>query len=187
MVQTVDTAVLQALERIAAAQLVMAAVIFVIGVIAIGAAVVGLLELRSARRLSRVLTDALLELRPRVAPLLDRVKSLADDAAGMTDDVRRRVDDILHTVEDLNRAVQRGSEATEQRVRRFNAVLDIVQTETEDLLLDAAAAAHGVHETARVLREPSGRGRPAGRPRGRPAPGDDAAQDQYESDEEALP
>ena len=57
------------------------------------------------------------------------------------------------TVEELNRAVKKGGVAAEDRIRRFGAGLDVVPTEAEDVLLDAAATARGVHETARQLRE----------------------------------
>jgi hypothetical protein len=159
----VDPRTLQALERMAAAQMVMALFLSIMGVLAIGAAMLVLLELRTARRVMRGLSDTLYDLKPRLAPLLDRATHVTNDVAGITDNVRRKVDDILHTAEELNRAIKRGGAATEQRMRRFTAVLDMVQTEAEDVLLDAAATARGMHETARVLREPPRRpGRPAG-------------------------
>jgi hypothetical protein len=40
-------------------------------------------------------------------------------------------------------------------VRQFGAVLDVVQAEAEEVLLDAAATAHGVHSAARALRQTS--------------------------------
>lgn len=141
----------EALERIATAQLVMAVIMVLVGLAVIGAVVVLLLQVRAARR---QLEKTVEELKPRVAPLIDRAKDVTGDVAGMTDNVRRKVDDVLHTVEDLNRSLKRGSAATEERLRRFTAVLDLVQEEAEELLLDAAATARGVHETARVLREP---------------------------------
>jgi flagellar biosynthesis/type III secretory pathway chaperone len=125
----------------------------IIGLIAIGGAVVVLLELRSARRLLHNLGDTVDELKPRIAPLIDRTIHITSDVAGMTDNIRRRVDDVLFTMEELNRAVKKGGAVMEQRIERFGAVLDVVQTEAEDLLLDAAATARGVHETARQLRE----------------------------------
>lgn len=149
----VDAGSIEALQRIAAAQLVMAVAVSIIGLIAIGGAIVVLLELRSARRLLHNLGDTLDELKPRVAPLVDRAIHVTSDVAGMTDNIRRRVDDVLFTMEELNRAVKRGGAATEERIRRFGAVLDVVQSEAEELLMDAAATAHGVHETARQLRE----------------------------------
>jgi uncharacterized protein YoxC len=156
-----DAASVDALERIATAQMVMAAIMVVIGLIAMGGAMLVLLELRSARRLLHNLADTVDDMKPRVAPLLDRANHIATDVEGMMDNVRRRVDDVLFTVEDLHRSVQRGQAAAEERVQRFAAVVDLVQTEAEDLLLDAAATARGVHVTARQLREEPAR-RPAG-------------------------
>jgi methyl-accepting chemotaxis protein len=149
-----DPRTMQALERIATAQTVIAAVVLLVGVIILATAVIALLQLRAARR---QLVAAVNDMKPKLAPLIDRAKEATGDVAGMADSVRRKVDDVLHTVEELQRSVQRGSAATEERLRRFTAVLDVVQEEAEELLLDAAATAHGVHETARVLRESGSR------------------------------
>jgi uncharacterized protein YoxC len=150
----VDARAVEALERIATAQLVVAAVTAVIGLLVIGTILFVLMEMRAARRHMTGFRRQLDDLKPAIAPLIDRAKHVTDDVAGMTDNVRRKVDDILHTVEDLHRTVKRASAATDERVRRFAAVLDVVQAEAEELLLDAAATARGVHETARALREP---------------------------------
>jgi hypothetical protein len=158
-----DTGSMDALRDIAIAQMVMAGVMIIIGLIAIGGAVLVLLELRSARKLLHNLGDTVDELKPRLAPLVDRTIHITSDVAGMTDNIRRRIDDALFTVEQLNRIVKRGGSVAEARMERFAQVLDIVQTEAEDLLLDAAATARGVHETARQLREEP--------PRRPPAPG----------------
>jgi uncharacterized protein YoxC len=150
----VDAAALETLQRIAFAQMVMAAVMVIIGLIAIGGALIVLLELRSARRLLHNLTETVSELKPRVAPLVDRAIHVTSDVSAVMDNVRRKVDDVLFTVEELNRAARRGGVAAEERLQRFGAVLDVVQAEAEELLLDAASTARGVHETARQLREP---------------------------------
>jgi uncharacterized protein YoxC len=150
----VDARAVEALERIAAAQLVMAVVLALLGVLVLGVTLLALLQLRSLRGLLGGVTETVEELRPHLLPIVDRAKHVAEDVSGMTDNVRRRVDDVLHTVEELHRTVKKASTATEERVRRFGAVLDVVQTEAEELLLDAAATARGVHETARALREP---------------------------------
>lgn len=153
-VQTVDNEVLEILQRIALAQTVMAVVMCILGVLALGAAALVMLELRSVRHLMRGMLNTIDDLRPRLAPLIDQLQRVTDDIAGLSGDARRRTDDMLHTIEDVQKAVKNAAKSAEARVRRFDAVLDVVQTETEDLLLDAAAAAHGVQEAARVLREP---------------------------------
>lgn len=159
-----DEGSMDAIRNIAIAQMVMAAVMIIIGLIAIGGAIVVLLELRSARRLLHNLGDTLDELKPRIAPLIDRTIHITSDVAGMTDNIRRRVDDLLFTTEQLNRLIQRGGNMAEARMKRFAEVLDVVQTEAEDLLLDAAATARGVHETARQLREEPPRHKPRRKP-----------------------
>lgn len=174
-VATVDARTLDALERIATAQLVMAVVMVLVGLIVVGGAVVSLLMLRSARR---QLTRAVDDLKPQLAPLIDRAKHVTDDVSGVTDNVRRKVDDVLHTIEELRRTLERGRAGAEERAARFVAVLDVVQTEAEALMLDAAAAAHGMQETARVLREPRqrrGRNAEAGAPGGRDEDEEDPA------------
>ena len=147
--------------------------------IAIGGAIVVLLELRSARRLLHNLGDTLDELKPRIAPLIDRTIHITSDVAGMTDNIRRRVDDLLFTTEQLNRLIQRGGNMAEARMKRFAEVLDVVQTEAEDLMLDAAATARGVHETARQLREEPPRRKPRRKPFDRPID-DDEIEEMFE-------
>jgi uncharacterized protein YoxC len=144
-----DPRAVEALQRIATSQIVMAVIMVLFGLIALAVAVFALIEVRAARRF---MTQTVSELKPQMAPLIDRVKHVTDDVAGMSDNVRRKVDDVLHTVEDMRRSAERVRVSTEERAERFAAVLDIVQAETEELLLDAAATAHGVQETARVLR-----------------------------------
>ena len=63
-----------------------------------------------------------------------------------------RLDPIFDTVEDINKRLQTGAVAVENRIKRFGAVVDVVQEETESLLLDAASTAHGVHTAAQMLR-----------------------------------
>ncbi|HSK19218.1 MAG TPA: hypothetical protein VK912_08760 [Longimicrobiales bacterium] len=159
-----DEGSIDAIRNIAIAQMVMAAVMIIIGLIAIGGAIVVLLELRSARRLLHNLGDTVDELKPRIAPLIDRTIHITSDVAGMTDNIRRKVDDLLFTTEQLNRLIQRGGDMAEARMKRFAEVLDVVQTEAEDLMLDAAATARGVHETARQLREEPPRRKPRRKP-----------------------
>jgi methyl-accepting chemotaxis protein len=154
MVAQADAGAVAALERIATAQIVIAIVMVLIGFMTLALLGFVLVEFRAIKKLlDRVITTAD-ELKPRVIPLIDRAKAVTDDVSGMTDNVRRKVDDVLHTLEDLRRAVEKGGHATEERVRRFGAVLDIVQSEAEEILVDATATARGVHETARALQRP---------------------------------
>jgi hypothetical protein len=154
MLAQANTRAVEALERIATTQIIISAAILVLVLFALGGMVLLLLEYRAARRLLRTGAEIVTDLKPRLAPLIDRATHVTSDVAGITDNVRRRVDDVLHTLEELRRDVVKAGHATEERVRRFAAVMEVVQSEAESLLLDATATARGVHETARALREP---------------------------------
>jgi biopolymer transport protein ExbB/TolQ len=159
----VDPRAVAALERIALVQTVMLVMMVLLGFILMGGAAAMFLQVRSAQK---ALQRSLDGFRPQLAllvALMDGARHVTGDVTGMTERVRRKVDDVLHTVEDLRRALERAGAGTEERLARFTAVLDVVQTETEDLLLDAAATAHGLQETARVLREERAHGRPGRR------------------------
>ncbi len=154
MVQT-DPALLAYFSRIATALMVLAAV----AVLFLVAAGIGLLlSFRTLKRLGRTLQSldkVVDELAPRAEPLIDGLTRVAVDSAAVTESVRRKVNDVLDTVEDVNGRLREATESAEQRVRQFGAVLDIVQSEAEDMLLEAASTARGVHTAARALREPS--------------------------------
>ena len=153
-VQT-DPALTDVLNRIAIAQTILAVVALVL-VLAAGIGL--LLSMRTLKRLGRTLQSldkVVDELAPRAEPLIDGLTRVAVDTAAVTEAVRRQVNDVLDTVEDVNGRLREATEAAEQRVRQFGAVLDVVQTEAEDMLLEAASTARGVHTAARALREPS--------------------------------
>ncbi|MGQ0560672.1 MAG: hypothetical protein ACT443_02210, partial [Gemmatimonadota bacterium] len=42
--------------------------------------------------------------------------------------------------------------SVEERVKQFGAVVEVVQSEAEEILLDAASTARGVHTASLVLR-----------------------------------
>jgi methyl-accepting chemotaxis protein len=154
-----DPAVLEQLNRIALAQ----TVLMIVALLLVVASGVGLLiSFRSLKRLGRTLQalDKVVdELAPRAEPLIDGLTRVAVDASHITDAVRRKVNDVLDTVEDVNGRLREATEAAEQRVRQFGAVLDVVQKEAEDMLLEGASTARGVHTAARALRETSTRPR----------------------------
>lgn len=69
---------------------------------------------------------------------------------------------ITGTVEDVNSRLRAAIDSVEGRAKRFSAVIDVVQTEAEELLLDAASTARGVHAAAEMLRSGAREGRLAG-------------------------
>ncbi|HUP89665.1 MAG TPA: hypothetical protein VM100_09950 [Longimicrobiales bacterium] len=80
----------------------------------------------------------------------------------MTGKANQAIGSITGTVEDVNGRLQSAIASVEGRARRFGAVVDVVQTEAEELLLDAASTARGVHAAAEMLRSGGQEGRVAG-------------------------
>jgi hypothetical protein len=149
-----DPVVLDQLRRIANAQIFLSVVAGLFALLAIGAGVLSYKTFQTLARTLRSVERLIDQLAPHAEPLIDGVARVAADAGEITQAVREKVEDVLETVDDVNVRLRDATDAAEQRVRQFGAVLDVVTAEAEEVLLDAAATAHGVHSAARVLREP---------------------------------
>jgi uncharacterized protein YoxC len=162
--------------RMTTALTVIAVAAVLVGLGFIGLVIVNVALMRSVSRAVRAVELQVGRLGPRAEPLIDNVSRLALDVRGVSDNVRRGVTDLVSTIEDLNRSLRDAGDAGKARVREFTAVLDIVKAEAEEILLDSAATARGIHSTAEALR---GAGTPRKRGRG-------ARRSEHE-DEEAIP
>jgi hypothetical protein len=70
-----------------------------------------------------------------------------------TDPIVTAASRIMGNLEDISERLKTGADSVEERVKRFGVVVDVVQEKAEDLLLDAASTAQGVHTAAEVLRD----------------------------------
>lgn len=145
-----DSAVVDQLSRLVTTQVVVAVALVIVALAALGIAIGALL---GVRKLSATVDRALTQVNPRLDPLLRSASRIAEDAEDIASSVKGRVTDVLDTIDDLNDRLKAGAQAVEDRVKKFGVVVNVVQSEAEDLLLDAAATAHGVHTAAEVLRE----------------------------------
>lgn len=159
--QAAEMVLADRLQTIVWAQVTMAVVMVVAGLAVLGAALaVWLLVRRAMREIERT-RDQLL---PHVSPILSRATTIADDVREITSGFRGDAEAVHAAVRDVLERSRRGTDSLEERIRRFGIVLEAVQEQAEELLLDAAATAHGVHAAARALREePPGAPRPPGR------------------------
>jgi uncharacterized protein YoxC len=177
-------AIVAQLDRMGTALVILAWSMGVVGLMSLVAIVLSLYTMRTASRLISAIEGQINRLAPKTEPLVEKMTRLADDASAITDMVRRRVGDLMDTVADLNGSMKGARREAEKRIREFAAVLDVVQTEAEQLLLDAAATARGVQVTAAALR---------GARRRRPPDRDDYDEDEpdlfddaYLDDDEAV-
>jgi phosphate/sulfate permease len=152
VVAIVQSGTLQAqIDRIIWVQVVMAVGMAVVTLTVLALGVAGVMLAFSMRKLMR-------RMEQRAEPLLSAASKVAADATGTSAAVKERVDEVLQTVQELNGRLRSLATDAEERVREFGAVLQVVQAETREVLLDAAATARGVHTTAELLQ--GGRGRP---------------------------
>ena len=147
--QAVDTVFVQAprdaLSLAADWALVVVAVAIVVTAIAT-LLVVG----RTARSLRKVARSA----ERKADPLLDRSRSVAANVEFITATIRTDVEGLHQSVRGLADRLKQSSSQMETRIEEFNALMDVVQGEAEDVFLDTAATARGVRAGARRLIRP---------------------------------
>lgn len=132
-----------------------------IGLIGLGALVVSVVALVNVQRRINAINVAVVNLVPRIDLVLDSAIRIIGNSEDISAVAKVRINDILDTVDDANDRLRVGVIAIEQRVKEFGAVVDVVRDEAEELLLDAASTARGVHTVAALLR--TGRQPPSAR------------------------
>ena len=104
------------------------------------------------------LTVLLLQVRKLLAamqgqlqPVADRARAAAENVEYISAVVRTDVQKINDSVTNITDRLNDASDHMEERIAEFNALMQVVQGEAEDIFLDTAAAAHGVRAGARAL------------------------------------
>ncbi|MGQ0561505.1 MAG: hypothetical protein ACT443_06480, partial [Gemmatimonadota bacterium] len=138
----VEPAVVQQLEKLVTTQVVVAVALAIIALAVLAVAVGALL---AVRKLTGTVDRTLALLTPKVDPILTSVSRISDDAEDVSSAVKHRVKNVLDTLDDLNGRLRAGADSVEERVKQFGAVVEVVQSEAEEILLDAASTARGVH------------------------------------------
>jgi len=94
------------------------------------------------------------DLRAQVAPTVARVQTVADNMAYVSAAVRQDMERIHESVAKLTGHLNQASDRVEERIEEFNALLEVVQVEAEDLFLDTASTVRAVKAGARSLSRP---------------------------------
>lgn len=94
----------------------------------------------------------------RVDPVMERARSVAENVDYMSHVVRTDVEELAETVDRIRRRLEDVSERMEDRVEEFNALMEVVQSEAEEIFLDTASTVRGVRAGSRELgkRSPGG-------------------------------
>jgi len=86
-----------------------------------------------------------------LGPVSDRARSISDNVQFITQAVRTDVERLNASVKALTARLHQASDRMEERIEEFNALMEVVQGEAEDIFLDTAATVRGVREGARSL------------------------------------
>jgi hypothetical protein len=102
---------------------------------------------RTARSVRKVARSA----EKKADPLLERSRSVAANVEFITATLRTDVEGLHQSVRGLADRLKEASSRMETRVDEFNALMDVVQGEAEDVFIDTASTARGVRAGARSL------------------------------------
>ena len=106
--------------------------------------------------LTRRLINLARQVEDKSGPVLERAAAIADNLDGITRSVRGDVEHFTGSVHAVSDRLTQASEHMETRIDEFNALLEVVQSEAEEMFLDTASAVHGVRAGARALEHGSG-------------------------------
>ncbi len=141
-----DTIVtVEARDRIALAADV-AVLIAAVAVTVLAIALVGvLLQWR------RTIVEVRGAVRQNLGPVSDRARSISDNVQFVTQVLRTDVERLNASVKSLTARLQQASARMEERIEEFNALMEVVQSEAEEVFLDTASTVRGVREGARTM------------------------------------
>ncbi len=102
-------------------------------------------------KLNSVLGELRRSVRQNLGPVSDRARSISDNVEFITQALRSDVEKLNASVEALTDRLHLASERMEERIEEFNALMEVVQGEAEELFLDTASTVRGVREGARAI------------------------------------
>lgn len=103
------------------------------------------------RRLMDGLDTAVGGLKGKTDPLLEKGTGIAANVEFITATVRQDVEGLNQSVQALSARLQQASERMEERIEEFNALLEVVQGEAEEVFIETASTVHGVRAGAGEL------------------------------------
>jgi len=141
-----------------------------VAILVIGMAVVVLsfVLARLFLQLNRTVRELRRGVNQNLGPVSDRARAISDNVEFITQALRTDVQRLNASVRALTDRLHQASDRMEERIEEFNALMEVVQGEAEDIFLDTAATVRGVREGARRI------GRPGGVPAAPPEDGEPA-------------
>ena len=129
-------------------------IVLTLGVLGVLVAVISVLG--QLKKLTRSVGEVTNRLEKDAGPVLERAKSVAENVDFITTAVRTDVQKVNESVAQLNDRLKQASERMEERIQDFTALVEVLQSEAEELALDTAAAVRGVRAGTKALAEGNG-------------------------------
>ena len=120
-------------------------------VAAVALSMLAVLAFRTLRHFNGTMKEIRLTMRQNLGPVSDRARSISDDIQFITQSLRTDTERLNGSVQALAARLHQVSDRMEERIEEFNALMEMVQSEAEDIFLDTAATVRGVREGARTL------------------------------------
>jgi len=127
-----------------------------IAMVAVGVAVVLLAVAGTALlvRINAAVKEMRIGVRQNLGPVSDRARSISDNVEFITHALRTDVERLTGSVKALTDRLNLASERLEERIEEFNVLMEVVQSEAEDIFLDTASTMRGVRAGARSIGSP---------------------------------
>ena len=99
-------------------------------------------------RLSRVIAEIRGGVRQNLGPIVERARGISENVELITRSLREDVDRLNGSVKALTGRLTQASDRMEERIEDFNALMEVVQDEAEEIFIDTAATVRGVRAGA---------------------------------------
>ncbi|MDX1494738.1 MAG: hypothetical protein R3253_11790 [Longimicrobiales bacterium] len=120
-------------------------------VIAVAVLVLALMAGSLMLRFNRILSELQRSAHQNFGPVSDRARSISDNVEFITQALRTDVEKLNASVRALSDRLQQASDRMEERIEEFNALMEVVQVEAEEIFIDTASTVRGVREGARAI------------------------------------
>lgn len=105
------------------------------------------------------------EMKDRIAadPAVESLRKTSNNVEAISETLRNEVAELSRSVGHLSDRLTQASDRMEERIEDFNALMEVMQAEAEDVFVDTAATARGVRRgIGKLQRERNHRGRLGG-------------------------
>ncbi|MDH5758632.1 MAG: hypothetical protein OEZ65_03520 [Gemmatimonadota bacterium] len=125
-------------------------------VVVMGVAVVlvSLVVIRLLLQVNGTLRELRETTRHHIGPISQRAAIISDNVEFVTQVVRGDVEHFHASLTALSDRLQQASDRMEERIEDFNALVEVVQGEAEEIFIDTASTVRGVREGARTITRP---------------------------------